>query len=756
MKLRALAAALALLGLILAGTEAVPAREAATLPVRVEAGGLERAGVDARWVEPYGAFEWAEVSEHDLDLLSGAGVAFEAHPEVRTLVLPSASFDPLAGVPDGIGFEGGGGPALQIVQFRSPTRDAWLDALRARGVRLVQPIAPFGYVVVADAATTSNLRALPYVRWAGAFDPAYRFGHLAGELAGGLVNVVLIEGAGLHSSLRAIASLSDELRVTGTVRFMDTDGVGVQLRLDPSELVGLMRLPAVYSISSQRRGMPRDEMSDQIVAGNYDAQGVPQTGYRAWLDARNLDGEGVIVAHVDDGFSATHPDTSGSIAGCRNYAVPDGTCNPTVGPGSDFHGQHTGGIIVGRGTAPFDDADGFRYGLGVAPGAKLYVQNYISFTAVNGYSGPGQYQKLNRDSVLGNATISANSWGPAGTPKGYDADTREFDFAPRDANLETPQHEPLTFVLSIMNGSGGTSTQGTPDEGKNLLRVGGTKNFRVGKIDDLCTCSAHGPDLDGRRLVDVVAPGQGVVSTANPATVALCANTVVGPGAGLYASCTGTSMASPHVSGGAAVFTEHYRKVFGSTPSPALVRGAFVNGAVDLSGGKDADGKPLGHIPDEKQGWGRFNLGNALGGTEKSYLDQTVLLGQSGETFDATVNPVDPSKPVKITLVWTDAPGHGLGGDMPAWVNDLELRVTAGTTTYLGNVFGSPSTGWSVPGGTADFKNNLENVYLQTAPAGPIGVQVVAANLAGDGVPGNGDTTDQDFALVISNGVLAA
>ena len=82
--------------------------------------------------------------------------------------------------------------------------------------------------------------------------------------------------------------------------------------------------------------------------------------------------------------------------------------------------------------------------------------------------------------------------------------------------------------------------------------------------------------------------------------------------------------------------------------------------------------------------------------------------------------------------------------------------MTSGTTTFLGNAFGTPSTGWSVPGGTADFMNNLENVYLQMAPAGPITVQVTAANLAGDGVPGNGDTTDQDFGLVVSNGRIAA
>jgi subtilisin family serine protease len=746
-----------LIGLLLSGTTPAPAAGVSSVPIRVESGGLREAGVQARWIERYGTFDWAEIAEHDLHRLRASGVVFEAHREVRTLVLPSVSFDPLLSVPRGLGVAGAG-PTLKIVQFRAPTRDAWLSALRDSGARLVQPIAPFGYVVVADAAATSNIRTLRFVRWAGSFDPAYRFGHLDDAIAEGPVNVVLMEGAALGSSVRGLSRLGQGLRVTGTQPFMDVDGVGVQLELGgAAALAGLIRLPAVYSISAQRRAMPRDEMSDQIIAGNLNAQGAPEPGYRPWLDGHGVDGDGVIVAHVDDGYSAAHPDTVGTIAGCRNYALPTGTCDPTLGPGSDFHGQHTGGIIVGRGTAPFDDADGFRLGLGVAPGAKLYVQNYIALESRFGPSGPGQYQRLNRDSVLGQATISANSWGPAGSPQGYDADTREFDFAPRDANLDTPAHEPLTFVLSIMNGSGGRSTQGSPDEGKNLIRVGGTKNLRAGSIKDLCTCSAHGPDLDGRHLVDVVAPGQTVASTANPATIALCLSPIAGPGAALYSNCTGTSMASPHVSGGAAVFTEHYRKRFvGATPSPAIIRGAFVNGAVDLVGGKDADGGTMGHIPDEKQGWGRFNLGNVLGQTEKAYVDQSVLLGATGDDYTATVEPVDPTKPVKVTLTWTDAPGHGLGGDAPAWVNDLDLKVTSGTTTYLGNSFGTPSTGWSVPGGTADFMNNLENVYLQTAPTGPITVNVTAANIAGDGVPGNADTTDQDFALVVSNGRIAA
>lgn len=551
MRLRRFGATLTLLGLLLSGTPVAPAADAVWVPVRLEPGGHAKAGVEASWVERYGAFDWAEIQEQDLDRLAAAGVAFEAHPEVRTLALPSVSFDPLVDVPAGIGFEGETGPALRIVQFRSPTRDAWLSALHARGVRLVQPIAPFGYVVVADAASTSELGSLPFVRWAGSFDPAYRFGHLGSTVTEGPVNVVLIEGASLGASVRMISRLTEELRVTGSVPFMEVEGVGVQLELGASDLGDLMRLPAVYSISAQRRPMPRDELSDQIVATLGTPRGAPQPGYQASLGRYAVTGDGVIVAHVDSGVDGTHPDLLRRIRGCKDYVAGGALCVGTGVPGSNDmifgqsdtlgHGTHTAGIIVATGTVPATDASGFRYGQGVAPGAKLYVQNYVSLAAPFGPTGPGQYIALNRDSVLGGATVSANSWGPAGTPQGYDADTREFDFAPRDANLETSQHEPLDFVLSIMNGSGGTSTQGSPDEGKNLLRVGGTKNLRVADsgADELCTCSAHGPDLDGRRLVDVVAPGQAVISTKSSTAVPIvCGIPPTDPDGVLHASCT--------------------------------------------------------------------------------------------------------------------------------------------------------------------------------------------------------------------------
>ena len=97
-------------------------------------------------------------------------------------------------------------------------------------------------------------------------------------------------------------------------------------------------------------------------------------------------------------------------------------------------------------------------------------------------------------------------------------------------------------------------------------------------------------------------------------------------------------------------------------------------------------------------------------------------------------------------LAWSDAPGATSGN---AWVNDLNLEVTVNGTLYLGNVFSGAS---SITGGTADTRNNTEAVFLPAGTTGSFTITVRALGINGDGVPGNADTTDQDFALFVYNG----
>ncbi|MCH7812822.1 MAG: S8 family serine peptidase [Planctomycetes bacterium] len=470
-------------------------------------------------------------------------------------------------------------------------------------------------------------------------------------------------------------------------------------------------------------------MSNQVNVNNVDGTNLAFPGYSAWLTGVGVDGSGVIIANVDGGIQDTHTDLVGRMLGCVGS-----TCG---GAASSTHGTHTAGIMAADGSSGVLDGFGFLRGQGVAPGANLVEQVYAGT-----FNLPGGMLILMKDSYNNGASLSGNSWGPSGTPKGYDDDTMQVDIGVRDAVNDVAGNQPLTFVLSFMNGFGGTSTQGTPDEAKNLFNIGSTKmqnsnGSQILDIDDLSSNTAHGPALDGRTIPHMVAPGCRVDSTVPTNS---------------YGLLCGTSMASPAVSGGVAVFIEYYRSLpdYVADPSPAMIKAAFLPAARDLAGNLDADGGMLGHVFDSKQGWGRMDL-EAVVDPQVSvqYWDNPVVFDNTGEEWTTTVAADDPSLPIKLMLVWTDAPGHGLGGSTPAWNNNLDLIVNDGANTFFGNNFGA--SGWSIAGGPVDVKNNTEGVFLGPTAPGSYNVRVLATNINSDAIPGVGDGTDQDFALVCYN-----
>ena len=167
-----------------------------------------------------------------------------------------------------------------------------------------------------------------------------------------------------------------------------------------------------------------------------------------------------------------------------------------------------------------------------------------------------------------------------------------------------------------------------------------------------------------------------------------------------------------------------------------MLKALLVNGAVDMG---TAD------IPNANEGWGRVLTPNSIGdGILREYRDQSTVFNASGEQQVISVGIPDPLQPLKVTLVWTDA--AGAVGANPALVNDLDLEVTSGGSTYRGNVF---AAGVSATGGSADTRNNTEQV-LVPVPGGDATIVIKATAINGDGVP-SGDSTDQDFALICTN-----
>ena len=124
-----------------------------------------------------------------------------------------------------------------------------------------------------------------------------------------------------------------------------------------------------------------------------------------------------------------------------------------------------------------------------------------------------------------------------------------------------------------------------------------------------------------------------------------------------------------------------------------------------------------------------------------------MILDDTGDQWQISFDIEASIAGIRAMLVWTDAPGHGLGGETDAWVNDLDLSLSVGGDTYYGNYFGS--SGFSSLGGTPDGMNNTEGIFLSNPEGGSYTFTVTASQIADDGVPGFGDETDQDFALVI-------
>jgi serine protease AprX len=677
----------------------------------------------------YDTFLWVELEPAQFARLQASGIPFEPQANPFQLTLSEQTFDPLVALPDlPAGWAAGraAGPDFHLVQLAGPPQPEWLAGLESQELAIVQYIYPNSYIVWGEDVT-ARTAAFDFVRWSGPFAPAYRvlppWRNLSAEPVE--VHILLYRGADLTAVTAQLGQLAN--RPTGRAVLNDSWEI-IGLLMNGDRLQAAAQIPGVYTIQPvPTDGGLRGEMSNQINVNNHDASNLAYPGYAAWLTSVGLSGAGVIIANVDSGIQDSHPDLVNRMLPCSGV-----TCG---GAASSSHGTHTAGIMAGDGASGVVDSFGFLRGQGVAPGANLVEQLYSPT-----YTQPGGMLLLIRDSHSNGALLSGNSWGPAGTPRGYDNNTMQVDMGVRDADANAAGNQQFSYVLSIMNGNGGTSTQGTPDEAKNIFTIGSTKmqntnGTQILDINDLSANSAHGPALDGRKIPHLVAPGCRVDSSIPTNSYGL--------------SC-GTSMASPHVSGAVALFIEYYRDLFGVDPTPAMIKAAFLPVAHSLAGFRDASNGILGHPFDSKQGWGRMDLDAVVNPqAEVQYFADPYLFLNTGEEWVQQVGVADPSKPLRVMLVWTDAHGHGLGGSTPAWNNDLNLIVEIGGQTYRGNAFGSG--GWSTPGGAADFQNNTEGVFVGPTASGSATIRVVAANLNSDGVPGNDQPIDQDFALVCYN-----
>ncbi len=77
-------------------------------------------------------------------------------------------------------------------------------------------------------------------------------------------------------------------------------------------------------------------------------------------------------------------------------------------------------------------------------------------------------------------------------------------------------------------------------------------------------------------------------------------------------------------------------------------------------------------LPSPNQGWGDANLGAIFDTAPRFVIDQTRTFPNTGETYLKGGTVANTGKPLRITLVWTDAPGSTTTGI--ASVNNLDSK----------------------------------------------------------------------------------
>ena len=198
--------------------------------------------------------------------------------------------------------------------------------------------------------------------------------------------------------------------------------------------------------------------------------------------------------------------------------------------------------------------------------------------------------------------ISNNSWGSGPNSNVYDSYAAQFDGFVRDASTAA-SIDPIVLVFSA--GNQGNAGLTRPKMAKNLIAVGATENVRpdlnawdgmgaADNLEQLPSFSSRGPAADGRVKPDISAPGDAVTGGRSGPDV------LWGNIGDFHRQSTGTSHAAPQVAGAAALFTQFWKlNNSGIYPSPAMIKAALINGAVDVTGTGAVASRPNG-----AEGWG--------------------------------------------------------------------------------------------------------------------------------------------------------
>jgi subtilisin family serine protease len=394
-------------------------------------------------------------------------------------------------------------------------------------------------------------------------------------------------------------------------------------------------------------------------------------GFEAW-DTRTS-AAGVVVAVIDTGIQWDHPDLDGNIWSNTDEIAGNGIDDDNNGyvddiRGWDFfsndnnptdtegHGTHVAGTIGAEG----------NNGIGVAGVAWDVQLMPLRFLGPNGGSTSDAIAALNY-AVANGARISNNSWGGGG-----------FSTAMRDA-IANARNQNHLFVAA--SGNDGVNTDNSPHypssySENNIISVAATDNR-----DGIASFSNFGVST-----VDIGAPGVDIASTYN------------GNG---YVWNSGTSMASPHVAGAAAVLLAHNpswtyaqlrdRLFSTARPTNSMNNTTAIGGVLNLQAALAGGGGPANTAPSA-------TIGSPSNGSTFSEGNSVNFSGNASDSEDGNIS---------ASLIWTS----NLDGQIGAGASFAISSLSVGTHTITASVSDS--------GGMSDSDSVNVTIESDEPPSSP-------------------------------------
>jgi hypothetical protein len=404
-----------------------------------------------------------------------------------------------------------------------------------------------------------------------------------------------------------------------------------------------------------------------------------------------LNGQGMIVGEWDGGPTRITHQEFGTRATQRD-GVPFTTHN-----GNTNHATHVAGTMVASGV------DGNAKGM--AHQATLWANEWNSDESE-------MAAQASQGLILSNHSYGYNSSFLSQWQFGfYDNTSASWD----NIAINAPFY---TIVKAAGNDRGAGYNTGAPfnTTGYNLITgsacsknvlvvaaVNGVTNYTGPSSVTMSSFSSWGPTDDGRIKPDISGMGVNVYSTSSSSNTA-------------YTTMSGTSMASPNVTGTLVLIQQHYKNLnAGNFMRSATLRGLVCHTA-------DEAGTAPG--PDYRFGWGLLNAERAANVVSQrnvsSVIDERTLA--NNDTYTLNVTALNSSTPLEVTIVWNDPagtplPNNTLNSTSPRLVNDLDVRVTYNSTTFTPWILDPANPANGATNGD-NIRDNIEKIVINNPVAG--------------------------------------